>query len=122
MGDSTEDAIQRQVLQWSKHKRYGGEALFDHIVHVPNGGHRHIATAKRMKAQGVKAGYPDLLIDIPAGGYHGLRIELKRDKGGRLSDLQKTWLDRLTEQGYRAVVCAGFDATINEIKTYLDIK
>ena len=35
---------------------------------IPNGGHRHKAVAARMKAEGVKAGVPDLCLPVARGG------------------------------------------------------
>ncbi|MDR2515650.1 MAG: VRR-NUC domain-containing protein [Christensenellaceae bacterium] len=78
---------------------------------VPNGGSRHKVEAARLKAQGVRAGIPDIFIPVPRGIYHGAYIELKRTKGGRLSKAQKEIIPRLREQGYFVAVCEGwFDA------------
>lgn len=119
MSDLSEDAIQMQIMDWSKLIRYNGRPLFDFIHHSPNGGKRHISTAIRFKKMGVKAGYPDLIIDIASGGYHGLRIELKKQKGGTVSKVQKERLATLTEQGYCAVVARGFDEAIAVIQKYI---
>ena len=62
------------------------------LFHIPNGGSRSKAEAGRFKAEGVKAGVPDLFLPVPRGEYHGLFIELKRRQGGRVSDEQKDWL------------------------------
>ena len=65
--------------------------------------------------------YPglDLLYAIVArGGKHGLYIEMKRREGGRVSDLQKEWIERLTAQGYECQVCHGFDEAIEVIERY----
>lgn len=70
------------------------------LYHVPNGGSRNKAEAGRLRAEGVKAGVPDLCLPVPRGGYHGLYIELKRQRGGRASDNQVEWLDALSKQGY----------------------
>ncbi len=37
----------------------------------------YLSVAKRMKATGYKAGFPDLFIYEARNGYHGLAIELK---------------------------------------------
>ncbi|MGL5225797.1 MAG: hypothetical protein ACRC8Q_10835 [Aeromonas sp.] len=55
--------------------------LYSLMVAIPNGGHRSKKTGADLKAEGVKAGYPDIIIDYPAGAYHGCRIELKASKG-----------------------------------------
>lgn len=88
------------------------------LYHVPNGGSRNVVEAKRLKAQGVKSGVPDLVLPVARGKYHGLYIELKTLRG-RVSDTQKQWLDALRNQGYAAIVCRGADETIAMISKYL---
>ena len=78
------------------------------LYHVPNGGSRHKAEAGRLRAEGVKAGVPDLCLPVARGQYHGLYIELKRQRGGRTSDHQSEWLDALSAQGYKAALCYGY--------------
>lgn len=90
------------------------------MLHVPNGGSRHPAEAARLKAQGVKAGVPDLCVPVAAGGYHGLFVEMKAVKGGRVSAKQAEWLRLLRRQGYAAWVCKGADAAIACIEGYLE--
>jgi hypothetical protein len=65
--------------------------------------------AMKLKRMGVSPGIPDLCIPIPSGGYHGLYIELKREKGGKVSANQSDWLAFLTEKGYYAHVAKGFE-------------
>lgn len=89
------------------------------LYHVPNGGSRNKAEAARLHAEGVKAGVPDLCLPVARGGFHGLYIELKRTKGGRASENQKAWLERLQEQGYCAVICKGWEEAAETIKKYL---
>mgnify|MGYP003571286227 CR=1 FL=1 len=86
---------------------------------IPNGGYRAKATAKAMKATGTKAGVPDVCLAVARGGYFGLYIEMKRIKGGKVSDSQNEWIERLKNQGYKAVVCKGFEAARVEIEKYL---
>lgn len=113
-----ESAEQTAVFQWAAY-RTGVYPELDLLYHVPNGGSRNHIEAARLKAQGVKAGVPDLVLPVARGKHHGLYIELKRQKGGRLSDDQKKWLDELTEQGYLAVRCDGSEAAIKTIEDYL---
>lgn len=94
-------------------------ALRGRLAAVPNGGARHKAVAGKLKAEGVRKGYPDLQLLMPRGGYHGLIIELKRAKGGRVEPEQADWLEWLAGQGYMAVVCKGADQARETIKRYL---
>lgn len=88
------------------------------LAATPNGGKRHIKTAVSLKAEGVRAGYPDLFLPVAKKDYHGLHIELKVKKG-RLSDSQKDWLNFLNSQGYKAVCCYGWDEARAVIIDYL---
>jgi hypothetical protein len=72
------------------------------IFHIPNGGHRAISVGKKMKAEGVKPGVPDLY--IPAWK---IWIEMKRAKGGKLSDDQVDWYDYLTGIGDTVIIGRG---------------
>lgn len=85
---------------------------------IPNGGHRHIAVARKLKAEGVKSGVPDLCIAWPGGGYHGLYIEYKTETG-KATQSQRSWIKALSEKGYRAEVCKGVDQAIRVITEYL---
>ena len=92
------------------------------LYHIPNGGKRTKTEARRFCAQGVKPGVPDLCLPVARRGYHGLYIELKRRKGGRVSAAQRDWLCYLGEQGYFAVTCSGWQAAAETICRYLGIK
>lgn len=58
------------------------------MMHIPNGGYRKPSEAARFRALGVRAGVPDIFLPVARGGYHGLWIELKRRRGGRVSGEQ----------------------------------
>lgn len=60
---------------------------------VPNGGHRHIRTATKLKAEGVRPGVPDLCFVLPGGRFAGLELKSKK---GRLSPEQKAFRDAVT--------------------------
>lgn len=80
--------------------------------HVPNGGSRHRVEAARLTGQGVKAGVPDLLIFRRPPfrpEVRGVAIELKRRRGGRVSDEQRAWLTELAAEGWLAMTAHGWD-------------
>ena len=89
------------------------------MFHIPNGGTRSKSEAGRFRAEGVKAGVPDIFLPAARGEYHGLFIEMKRRKNGRVSIDQATWLKALEKQGYKAVVCEGWEEARDEIEGYL---
>jgi len=92
------------------------------MYHIPNGGSRNAREAHNLRLQGVKAGVPDICLPVACGGYSALYIEMKRKRGGRVSDDQKAWIDKLTKAGNRAVVCCGFEEAQAEIIKYLECR
>ncbi len=85
---------------------------------VPNGGLRHVVVAKQMKAEGLKAGVPDVWLPVPRNGRHGLVIEMKID-GNTTSSKQDWWLATLRDGGYETHVCYGFEEARTVIENYL---
>jgi len=114
----TESEEQQALFQWAHYCRNEYPDL-DLLYHVPNGGRRGKAEAGRFKAEGVKAGVPDVCLPVARGGYFGLYIEMKRREGGKLSDTQKHWQNKLKLQGYWAVVCCGWAEAAETLKYYL---
>jgi len=109
-----EHEMQVQIVNFLK--SHPSHPLFTATV----GGVRLAAhTAMKMKAAGYSKGTPDLLIFEPRGGYHGLALEVKTEKG-RPSDEQKKWIIDLTERGYYAKITKGYNETVEVIKKYLD--
>lgn len=113
-----ESAEQAALFKWA-HMARGKYPELRMLFHIPNGGSRDPREAHNLKLQGVQPGVPDLFLPVPRGGYHGLFVELKRSKGGTVSEDQKVWIDRLNHLGFRAVVCRGWDAARAEIELYL---
>ena len=105
------------VCQWAAMSQ-GRHPELALLLAIPNGGARHIAVAAKLKAEGVRAGVPDLFLPCPRRGFNGLWIELKT-KTGRLSDSQKWWISELCKQGYFAVMCRGTEEAIEAIREYL---
>ena len=97
----SEHVEQREFVSWVR-KNYPKIKIFA----IPNGGPRGIASAARLKAEGVSAGVPDLF--IPA---LELFIEMKAT-GGKTSDFQNSWLDYLEQIGYNCSVCCSKDEAV----------
>lgn len=110
----TEAQEQMTLFSWAA-MQSGKYPELNLLYHVPNGGSRHKAEAGRLRAEGVKAGVPDLCLPVARGQYHGLYIELKRQRGGRTSDHQSEWLDALSAQGYKAALCYGWEQAAGTI-------
>lgn len=90
------------------------------IHHSPNGGARSIVTAHNMKMLGTMAGFPDLFIIAPNKSFHGLFIEMKDGKKGRLSEKQVEFLTYLRSQGYAAEVVRDFEEFRTIVNDYFD--
>lgn len=72
------------------------------IFAVPNGERRALSVAKRLRAEGVVRGIPDLF--IPAWL---MWVEMKREKGGRLSPEQREVIEYLRGIGHTVIVGKG---------------
>ena len=114
----TEHVEQANLIQWAglASCKYPELRL---LYAIPNGGNRHPVTAAKLKAEGVRAGVPDLCLPVPRGTYAGMYIELKRRKGGTVSAEQRVWMEELTQQRYRVEVCKGWEAARDAIVRYL---
>lgn len=110
----TEHWEQVQLFAWSENLP---ELKLMHAI--PNGGKRDIRVAIKLKEEGVKAGVPDIFLPLPRGGKHGLFIELKRRKYGRVSPEQLYWLDALMREEYACSVCHGREMARDVILDYL---
>ncbi len=88
--------------------------------HCPNGELRHPRTAHRLRAMGVKAGVPDILIFSRPPLYQlarGVAIELKRVNVRRPTVAQAAWLAELGTQGWCVQVCSGAKAAIEWLRS-----
>lgn len=92
----------------------------DKWFHVPNGSHKSIAQRMRFKRLGLKPGVPDVWVVIPKKGFYGLVIEMKRQKGGVVSDEQKKWVEYLRNVGFSVHVCKGAGPAVEVVNWYLD--
>ena len=117
---ATEDEEQAALFMWAAYAQ-GAHPELGLMYSVPNGGLRNIATAVRLKKTGTRAGVPDIFLPVAKGGFHGLFVEMKKREGGRVNIEQKIWLNALNEQGYRAVVCKGWEHARDEITKYLEV-
>lgn len=91
------------------------------FYHVANGGGRSKVEAGILKGQGVRKGWPDYGLDLPAGGYHGLRLELKAPDGAKPDQEQLEILGRLESVGYKCCVAWGVEDACKQIDAYLDL-
>lgn len=116
-----EDVLQAKIMLWWDAHCEDFDAKPSELAHIPNG-----LISARLKNKvvplGVRRGYPDLMMPIPRGIYHGLFIELKApdvDVGRGLSREQRVVLKRLSDRGYLAVAINDFDTAVRVITDYL---
>lgn len=86
---------------------------------IPNGGKRDKITAANLKAEGVKAGVPDIMLPVAKHGCHGLFIEMKKPKDGVVSGKQDEFLTQLRFNGYYAETCYSWLHAIDCIVWYM---
>ena len=114
----TEHEEQVRVIKWCDAcKDPRASLIYSHL----NGLRAPLGAVVKAKAAGGRKGIPDLFLPVPSQGYHGLYIEMKRLKLGKISPEQKEWIDRLNGMGYRVEVCKGHEAAIAIIQNYLGL-
>lgn len=89
------------------------------IYAIPNGGKRNIGTARKLKAEGVKSGIPDIHLPVARNNYIGLWIEMKFAKN-KLTENQKKVICQLENNGHKVVVCYGWFEASQRIEEYLN--
>lgn len=131
----TEAQEQKAVIDWAKLIRIEEGLLVEHLVMIPNEsilgratpGERRAILAG-MHSRGMKAGASDLFLAVPRGTFHGLWIEMKRDRRAFRSEreadaawkpAQREFAERRRAAGYRAEVCYGWVAARDVIESYL---
>ena len=87
------------------------------IFAIPNGEKRAITVAKRLKAEGVVRGIPDLFIP-----QWNLWVEMKRVSGGRLSPEQKGMIGYLEGIGQKVIVGKGAEDASRQVLEHLQEK
>ena len=116
----TEANYQQQVIEWSKWAYKCNPIAYPNLdlLHCSlNGVKLSALQATKSKQQGMLSGVPDLFLPVPIGGYHGLFIEMKSDKG-RLSTNQTWFLSKVELLGYKIAVCYSADEAIKTIENY----
>lgn len=84
------------------------------IFAIPNGGKRGKREAQKLKAEGVVPGIPDLC--VPEWGP--LWIEMKRQKTGRVSKVQKEIHQQLNDIGQTVLVTRGSADAQEQVKAF----
>lgn len=80
------------------------------ILAIPNGGIRSASAGASLKAEGVSAGVPDLVVPEWL-----LWIEMKREAGGTVSPAQRDWINYLKSIGHLVIIGMGFEDAKQQI-------
>ena len=113
----SEHAEQKALFQWVE-LQYGKYPELKLLYAIPNGGKRHVVTAMKMKAEGVRPGVPDIHLPVPRNGFSGLWIEMKR-KGSKPTPAQMDWATALSFYGHKWRLCYSWREAGAEIEEYL---
>ena len=111
----TESQEQIAVIKWAD----SNPEIRGRLMAIPNGANKSPAAAAKFKREGLRPGVPDLFLPIARQGFYGLWIEMKRIKGGKLSNVQTDWINYLRYENYAAYCREGADEAILTIKDYM---
>jgi hypothetical protein len=114
----TEAGHQILVFCWAKKMSLLGRVELDLMAHIPNGEYRTKSAGSKLKAMGVKAGVPDILLPIARNGFNNLWIEMKVADGS-VSETQEKWHRMLELNGGYVVVAYGWKNAVAAICGYL---
>jgi len=104
----TEDEEQAAFVRWLNAQGY-------HFWHTPNSTYTKSWAQKNKNTRlGVQAGIPDIF--VLANGKR-IAVEMKRSKGGVVSEHQRKWLGRLAEYGFECAVCHGYDEAVEFVES-----
>lgn len=123
--DNRESRLQKSVIRWwaSACREYGLEPEL--LYAVPNGavygsGDERMIRARILIDEGLRAGWPDVGLDVARHGFHGLRIEMKLpDTKPDTNQLRIHSI--LRSQGYKVEVCRSLEEAKAVIGGYLKI-
>ncbi len=117
MKRQTESLIQQAFIKWCwlNERKYPELKLG---FAVPNQGLRDARNARRMKAEGMRAGVPDWMLPVMAWDKAGLAIEFKAP-GGKLTVLQLAYHKLLSNHDWRVEVCYDWRSAADIVAEYL---
>lgn len=117
----------RWLIEWAQTQRFGIWRLSDVLVHVPNGAFHGAdrkagaVVARKLREQGLQAGVFDYILPVPILklGCPGLWLEMKRTRGGVVSEEQKKFQGRMQHLGWQCEIAKGWVEASHYIRDYL---
>lgn len=72
----------------------------------------------KLKASGLSTGFPDL--EVLIGNGKTIYVEMKKKKGGTISEAQIKWIEWMNKNNYPAKVCYGAEDAIYWVRSELE--
>lgn len=114
-------------MQWAATRNWHGFKLDQLLIHVPNGAYHGAdrksgaVVARKLREQGLQAGVFDYILAIPNPGRSipGLWLEMKRTRGGVVSDDQQLFMAIMLKLGWACEIARGWVEASEKIEKYL---
>ena len=117
---SSEHQEQVAVIAWWRLACKGYSLPEFALFAIPNAAKRSYALASYLKAEGLRAGIPDLFLAVPRPTFPGagafIEMKVLPNKPTAAQQEALSWLEKV---GYATMVCYSADHAITAIKTYL---
>ena len=93
--------VERTLLFWWASTQEDDYPALEMLYHIPIERKRGIIETHNLELMGKKDGIPDVCLPVPSvdGKYHGLYITMRSN----IKTCEKRWIEKLNEQGYKAV-------------------
>lgn len=118
LASESEEQLQIAIVSWLR-TYYAGIITNSSIF---QGNISNIGLSIKANNMGYTAGFPDLFIFIPKGGFHGLFMELKNGAKGKVSENQRAVMDELIKNGYAGGVIRTFEEAKLMVTNYMESK
>lgn len=115
----SESAEQKAVIRWWTIASAAWNIDERLLMACPAQAARSPRGGARIKAEGYRAGTPDLFLAVPRGQWHGLFVEMKRADGGEVSENQREMLFQVSSRGYQTAIAHGAAPARKIIAEYL---
>jgi hypothetical protein len=119
---ASENQEQRALVKWLSYH----PIVRNYYLKLNNEGKRTECQGWNLKLMGLRAGASDLFIYYPTKKYHGLFLEVKKNKKYTPSEMktdtwigQQEFLDSVKSVGFAGEVCYGFEHGMTIITRYL---
>jgi hypothetical protein len=87
---------------------------------VPNAGRRTRYERGMLKAEGMKAGVADIILQVPSRHFSSLNIEMKTEsRSSRQTESQRDYEEAILAAGGLYVVCRTFEEFVSKVDTYV---